>query len=249
MVLWNAAEKLVEDVNSASGTFAAEVAVVGGGPAGLVSAIALAAAGVDTLVVAPRAAADHRTTALLSGSVTALETLGAWPACLPHAAALKKLRIVDVTGRIFRAPEVHFAAGEIGLDAFGYNIENRYLLAALEARAAELNLPRIEAPALAVAPDAGGVTIDYAGGTRGCGSRLEPTASGRCAAPRPVFRRSAKPIRRSRSRSISRTPARTTTPQPNSTPKAARSRSFPCPASGQVLSACSSRRAPPSFRP
>ena len=165
MVLRNAAEKLVEDVNSASETFTAEVAVIGGGPAGLVSAIALAAAGVDTLVVAPRAGADHRTTALLSGSVTALETLGAWPACLPHAAPLKKLRIVDATGRIFRAPEVFFAAEEIGLDAFGYNIENRYLLAALEVRAAELNLPRIEAPALAVAPDAGGVTIDYAGGT------------------------------------------------------------------------------------
>jgi 2-octaprenyl-6-methoxyphenol hydroxylase len=130
-----------------------------------VSAIALAAAGVDTLVVAPRATADHRTTALLSGSVTALETLGVWPACLPYAAALKKLRVVDATGRLLRAPEVNFAASEIGLDAFGHNIENRYLLAALEARAAELNLPRIEAPAVAVAPDAGGVTIEYAGGT------------------------------------------------------------------------------------
>jgi 2-octaprenyl-6-methoxyphenol hydroxylase len=147
------------------GAFTAEVAVVGGGPAGLVSAIALAAAGVDTLVVAPRAVADHRTTALLSGSVTALETLGAWQACLPHAAPLKKLRIVDDTGRLFRAPEVNFAADEIGLDAFGYNIENRCLLSALEARAAALNVPRIEAPALAVAPDAEGVTIDYAGGT------------------------------------------------------------------------------------
>jgi 2-octaprenyl-6-methoxyphenol hydroxylase len=165
VALWNTAQKLVEDVNSASEPFTAEVAVVGGGPAGLVSAIALAAAGVDTLVVAPRAIADHRTTALLSGSVTALATLGVWPACLPHAAPLKKLRIVDATGRILRAPEVHFAADEICLDAFGYNIENRYLLTALEARAAELNLPRIEAPALAVAPDAAGVTIDYAGGT------------------------------------------------------------------------------------
>ena len=34
-----------------------------------------------------------------------------------------------------RAPEVAFAAAEIGLDAFGYNIENRHLLAALFARA------------------------------------------------------------------------------------------------------------------
>ena len=113
-------------------TFTAEVAVVGGGPAGLVSAIALALAGADTLLIAPPAAPDHRTTALLSGSVAALQTLGAWQACAPHAAPLKKLRIVDDTARLIRAPEVFFAAAEIGLEAFGHNIENRHLLAALE---------------------------------------------------------------------------------------------------------------------
>ncbi len=74
------------------------MAVIGGGPAGLVSAIALAAAGVDTLLIAPPAEDDHRTTALLAGSVTALETLGVWEACLPHAAPLRKIRIVDDTG-------------------------------------------------------------------------------------------------------------------------------------------------------
>jgi 2-octaprenyl-6-methoxyphenol hydroxylase len=144
------------------GEFACEVAVVGGGPAGLVCAIALKAAAVDAVLIAPPAKPDHRTTALLSGSVTALETLGAWPACLQHAAPLKKLRIVDDTQRLFRAPEVFFDAAEIGLDAFGYNIENRYLLAALEARAAELRLPRIAVPARAIRPDADGVTIEYA---------------------------------------------------------------------------------------
>ena len=144
--------------------FSSEVAVVGGGPAGLVCAIALKAAAVDTILIAPPARPDHRTTALLSGSVTALETLGAWQACLQHAAPLKKLRIVDDTHRLFRAPEVFFDAAEIGLDAFGYNIENRYLLAALEARAAELRLPRIAVPALAIKPDADGVTIKYSSG-------------------------------------------------------------------------------------
>src|SRR5580698_5372787 len=63
--------------------FAAEVAIVGGGPAGLVSAIALALAGADTLLVAPPAEADRRTTALLANSATALATLGVWQACLP----------------------------------------------------------------------------------------------------------------------------------------------------------------------
>src|SRR5579864_5503966 len=124
-------------------TFSAEVAVIGGGPAGLVAATALAAAGIDTLLIAPRAELDHRTTALLAGSVTALETLGVWPACVPHAAPLRKIRLVDATQRLIRAPEVLFAAAEIELDAFGHNIENRHLIAALEARAGVLKLQRI----------------------------------------------------------------------------------------------------------
>src|SRR5258707_6459024 len=100
-------------------TFTAEVAVIGGGPAGLVAAIALATAGADTLLIAPPAAPDHRTTALLPGSVTALETLGVWAACVPHAAPLRKIRLIDATRRLIRAPEVLFAAAEIDLDAFG----------------------------------------------------------------------------------------------------------------------------------
>ena len=47
--------------------------------------------------------------------------------CEDKAAALKTMRLVDDTGRLIRAPEVRFSADEIGLDAFGYNIENRVL--------------------------------------------------------------------------------------------------------------------------
>src|SRR4029077_78069 len=54
---------------------------------------------------------------------------------------------------------------EIGLDAFGYNIENRTLLAALEDRAAELaNLTRLDDEAETVTPDDADVTIHTAGG-------------------------------------------------------------------------------------
>jgi 2-octaprenyl-6-methoxyphenol hydroxylase len=151
-------------VSSATDKHTAEVAVIGGGPAGLVSALALAAAGVNTLLVAPPAKPDHRTTALLAGSVTALETLGVWQACLPYAAALRKIRLVDDTARLIRAPEISFDAAEIGLDAFGYNIENRHLLAALDARAALLKLPRVDGAALAVRADATGITIVHAVG-------------------------------------------------------------------------------------
>jgi 2-octaprenyl-6-methoxyphenol hydroxylase len=113
-----------------------EVVIVGGGPAGLTAAIALASAGVEVALVArPSMAGDNRTTALLANSVTALETLGVWPLCREQAAALRVMRIIDDTQRLLRAPEVHFSAAEIGLDAFGYNIENRFLIAGLEARA------------------------------------------------------------------------------------------------------------------
>ena len=48
------------------------------------------------------------------------------------------MRLVDDTARLLRAPEVCFDAAEIGLPAFGYNIENRHLLAALESRARDI---------------------------------------------------------------------------------------------------------------
>jgi len=116
----------------------AEVVVVGGGPAGLTAAIALAGAGVATAVVAIPAAPDNRTTALLASSVTALETLRIWDRCADQAGPLKRMRLVDDTARLLRAPEVCFDAAEIGLPAFAYNIENRHLLAALESRARDI---------------------------------------------------------------------------------------------------------------
>ena len=121
--------------------------VVGGGPAGLPAAISLAEGGVHTALVGLRPAkADNRTTALLAGSVAALDTLGVWSMCAEKAAPLRTMRIVDDTGRLWRAPEVKFSADEIGLDAFGYNIENRHLIDALVKRARNL-------PALTIVED------------------------------------------------------------------------------------------------
>ena len=109
------------------------IVVVRRGPAGLTAAIALAGAGVETVLAGTRPGkADNRTTALLAGSVTALTTLGVWELCAAEAAPLKVMRLVDDTGRLWRAPEVTFSAQEIGLEAFGHNIENRHLVEALE---------------------------------------------------------------------------------------------------------------------
>jgi 2-octaprenyl-6-methoxyphenol hydroxylase len=139
-----------------------EVVIIGGGPVGLTAAIALADAGVETALVArPAGAPDNRTTALLASSVTALDVLGVWQHCRDAAAPLRVMRIIDDTARLLRAPEVHFAAGEIGLDAFGYNIENRFLIAALEARARALEaLTFIADDARAVTIAATGVTVE-----------------------------------------------------------------------------------------
>ncbi len=87
-----------------------DVVVIGGGPAGLVAAIALAQTGAKMALVACRAPyADNRTTALLGGSVEFLEQLEVWPRCKDKAAALRTMRLVDDTGRLIRAPEVRFS--------------------------------------------------------------------------------------------------------------------------------------------
>ena len=83
-----------------------------------------------------------------------------WELCADKAAPLKVMRIVDDTGRLWRAPEVKFEAREIGLDAFGHNIENCHLVEALERRARALaNFRLIEGEAFELAPDEHGVTL------------------------------------------------------------------------------------------
>lgn len=145
-----------------------ETIVVGGGPAGLTAAIALAAGGLATALIGKRPPhPDNRTTALLGGSVTALETLGVWELCAAQSAPLRTMRIVDDTGRLWRAPEVKFEAGEIDLDAFGHNIANRDLIAALEQRAAALpNLRLIDDEVTAVEPDDNAVTVTLKSGSQ-----------------------------------------------------------------------------------
>ncbi len=109
-----------------------DVAVVGGGPAGLAAAIALADAGARVALVAPRPNFDDwRTTALLGDSVDFLERHGVWSGLRGVAAPLRRMRLIDVSDRLFRAPDVSFDAREIGRELFGYNIANGPLVAAL----------------------------------------------------------------------------------------------------------------------
>jgi 2-octaprenyl-6-methoxyphenol hydroxylase len=165
-------------MNDTSGIY--DIAVIGGGPAGLAAAIALAQTGVRTALIARRAPyADNRTTALLGGSVDLLGQLDVWPRCADQSAALQTMRLVDDTGRLIRSPEVRFSCGEIGLDTFGYNIDNRSLMMALEARAAELSgLTRIDDEADAINPDETDVAVRTSGG-QSLSARLVVGADGR----------------------------------------------------------------------
>src|SRR5437763_8253796 len=143
-----------------------DTVVIGGGPAGLTAAIALAETGAKTALLARRAPyADNRTTALLGASTDFLERLDVWRRCHDQAAALQTMRLVDDTGRLIRAPEVRFSAQEIGLEQFGYNIDSRTLMAALEARAAEFaGLTRIDDEAATIDPQDAMVSIVTRGG-------------------------------------------------------------------------------------
>lgn len=156
-----------------------DVAVVGGGPAGLTAAVALASVGIETALISKAPPTDNRTTALLSSSVAALDALGVWPLCAAQAAPLSAIRIIDDTSRLLRAPEVIFLAAEIGLEAFGHNIENRHLIAALDRRAAELGeLSRIAAAVTGFEPvgDRVSLRLDDGGSLR---ARLVVGADGR----------------------------------------------------------------------
>lgn len=105
----------------------ADVIVVGAGPAGLAACLAFRRAGFEAICVGPIAFTDRRTTALLHGSVQFLDRLGLWDALRLDAAPLTSLRLIDRTGRLFRAPDMVFNAGEIGSEAFGHNIANMAL--------------------------------------------------------------------------------------------------------------------------
>lgn len=143
-----------------------EVVVVGGGPAGLVAAVALARLGFATALVTRESASggrpDNRTAALFTGSITLLRNLGVWDGIAAVSAPIAAIRILDDTGALLKAPEVEFSAAEIGLDAFGFNVPNSPLVDALLEVARRLPIAVIEAAVseVAIANDSVGLALD-----------------------------------------------------------------------------------------
>jgi 2-octaprenyl-6-methoxyphenol hydroxylase len=139
-----------------------EIVTVGGGPAGLVTAVLLGSNGVPVRLFAPPGDPnDTRTTALLRGSVDMLKAAGVWESLAGVAAPLKVMRIVDATGRLLRAPEISFDSNEIGGGPFGYNVKNSVLIEALEERAAALRCVAVDRRRIvAVRPDKAAVRLE-----------------------------------------------------------------------------------------
>lgn len=142
-----------------------DIAIVGAGAVGLAAALALSSRGRKVAVIGDSATpADGRTVALLGGSWRLLARFGVTHALKDHIAPLCVMRLVDDTGSLFRPPPVDFRASEIGLEAFGWNVENTRLVAALaEAVAARPEISVIKAAVASIVPDETGVTLDGAG--------------------------------------------------------------------------------------
>ncbi|WP_421723707.1 UbiH/UbiF family hydroxylase [Bauldia sp.] len=140
-----------------------DVIVAGAGPAGLAAALQFDGLGLAVCIVAPETRqVDHRTAALLVGSVSFLDQLGVWANVVDEAGPLRSLRIVDATRRLIRAPEVLFHASEIGQSAFGYNVGNATLVDALSRHCADRGIARVIAAVTGAKADrnAASVTLD-----------------------------------------------------------------------------------------
>ncbi|MEL6375361.1 MAG: FAD-dependent monooxygenase [Pseudomonadota bacterium] len=142
--------------DAASSVHARRVAVIGTGPVGLITALALAHHGACVDLIgppfdAPHAARDTRTTAIFLPGIRMLERLGVWAHAAAHAEPLRTMRLIDATGRLLRAPEAAFHSSEIGEPAFGYNIANTALIAAAWQAFADANVthtPMVKATAV-----------------------------------------------------------------------------------------------------
>jgi 2-octaprenyl-6-methoxyphenol hydroxylase len=133
-----------------------DVLIAGAGLAGLTAAIAFARAGFDVVSSgAGERLARGRTVAMLDRSIAYLDSLGVWPAIEAEAAPMRALRMIDDTGALFPPRPVEFLCSEIGLETFGWNVENDLMADVLAAAVAAT--AGIERTALTVA------TYDFSG--------------------------------------------------------------------------------------
>lgn len=162
-----------------------DIIVVGGGPSGRIAAIGLAQLGLSVSLIAPVSKGpDGRTTALWQQSISFLERIGVWEELSQSTAPLAKMRMVDDTGGLIRAPEVVFDCADLELNEFGFNILNDKLNAILEKKCvSEQTLTVVSDHAVSIETSSEHVHIKTASGESLC-ARLAVAADGRNSALR-----------------------------------------------------------------
>ncbi len=105
----------------------ADIVIVGGGLAGMVASTGLAGTGKTIIHLSPPAPPDMRTSALMSPSVHILQEMGLVPDPGALGEPLEKIRLIDATSRLLRAPEALFDCLEANVEAFGWNFSNQKL--------------------------------------------------------------------------------------------------------------------------
>lgn len=138
-----------------------DIAIIGAGAVGLAAALRLARMGRDVVLFGvPLAPRDGRTVALLDGSWRFLAALGLEDELAPLAAPLATMRMVDDTGSLFRQPPVEFKAAELGLAAFGWNVENATLVEIMARHVAqEPRIRQVPHPVETIVPGPDGVRL------------------------------------------------------------------------------------------
>ncbi len=129
-------------------TLHTEVAIVGGGLAGLTLGIALARHGVDTVLIdredpakALSAGFDGRVSAIALASQRMLAAIGLWRH-VAEAQPMWDIRVSDSDSALF----VHYDHSTLGEDPFGWLVENRLMRQAQQAALADLPKARLLAP-------------------------------------------------------------------------------------------------------
>ncbi len=131
------------------GQISADVAIAGGGLVGLSLGVALARAGLDTVVMDGEDPArtrgaefDGRVCSIAYGSKRVLDGIGVWDGMVGDAEPILEIRVSDQDAPFF----LHYDHREVGDDPLGWIVENRVTRTALLDAAAECAKLRHLAP-------------------------------------------------------------------------------------------------------
>ncbi|MDP7641807.1 MAG: UbiH/UbiF/VisC/COQ6 family ubiquinone biosynthesis hydroxylase [Alphaproteobacteria bacterium] len=168
---------------TADGQITADVAIAGGGLVGLSLGVALARAGLDTVVMdgedparSLSAEFDGRVCSIAYASKRVLDGIGVWHGMAGEAEAILEIRVSDGDAPLF----LHYDHREVGDDPLGWIVENRVTRTALLEAAAGCARLRHLAPVSVTefTPSTERITATLADG-RHISARLAVAADGR----------------------------------------------------------------------